>query len=168
MPSTFELVTDADDDAVDAVYRSAFAAEGLGVNPRFREEQLPVHRAREGFALVGASEAGRLVGFAYAYTGERGQYWTDLVAERVSTELADTWLGGHLEVVELAVLPEARGRGIGAALMTALVADRPEPCALLGTGRRPSPARRLYERLGWIELQHDLDADTSLYGLLLA
>ncbi|RIX28322.1 GNAT family N-acetyltransferase [Amnibacterium setariae] len=167
MPSTFELVTDAEDDAVDAVYRAAFAADGLGVNPRFREEQLAMHRARKGFTLVGAAEAGRLVGFAYAYTGDRGQWWHEHVAERVSSELADTWLGGHLEVVELAVLPEARGRGIGAALMTALVADRPEPCALLGTGRRPSPARRLYERLGWIELQHDLDADTSLYGRLL-
>ena len=51
--------------------------------------------------------------------------------------------------------------------MTELVRGRCEPCALLGTGQRPSAARRLYERLGWVELLHDLDGEYSLYGRLL-
>ena len=65
------------------------------------------------------------------------------------------------------MLPEARARGIAAALMTSILEGRPEPRALLGTWQHPSPARRLYERLGWIELQHDLDGEFSLYGRML-
>ena len=167
MPDPFQLVHEADDAAVDALYRTAFAEVPGGPNPAFADTQLPTHRRRERFTLVGATQEDVLLGFAYGYTGRRGEWWPDHVAAHTSVELVDTWIGGHFEVVALAVLPEARGRGIGAALMTALLEDRPEPCALLGTGMRPSPARRLYERLGWIELQHDLDGEVGLYGRLL-
>jgi ribosomal protein S18 acetylase RimI-like enzyme len=167
VPETVELVPEADDADIDAVYRTAFAQEPGAINAGFREHQLPTHRARDGFRLVGAAREGRLVGFVYGYTGNRGQFWTDHVVARAPEELVATWVGGHLEVVELAVLPEARGLGIGAALMGAVVEDRPEPCALLGTWQHPSPARRLYERLGWLELMHDLDGEYSLYGRVL-
>lgn len=164
MPDAVELVREADDAEVDAVYRAAFGDEA---HPGFLDRQLPAHRSRSGFSLLGARRDGRLLGFGYGYTGERGQYWTEHVAAHSPAELVDTWLGGHFEVVTLAVVPEARGRGVATALMTELVRDRGEPCALLGTGQRPSPARRLYERLGWVELLHDLDGEYSLYGRLL-
>ncbi|MBN6055000.1 GNAT family N-acetyltransferase, partial [Nonomuraea sp. RK-328] len=50
------------------------------------------------------------------------------------------------EVAELCVHPEARGRGVGQALLEAAVADR--PTAWLITSPE-APAARLYERLGW-------------------
>src|SRR4051812_42491782 len=112
MPGTVELVQDAGDDAIGAVYRSAFADEAGGAHPGFLGEQLPTHRGRDGFRLVGAVQDGRLLGFVYGYTGQRGQFWTEHVAAHAPVELVGTWLGGHLEVVELAVLPEARGTGI--------------------------------------------------------
>lgn len=167
MPDPFQLVPTVDDEQIDAVYRAAFAGEQGGPNPDFLTGQLAPHRAREGFSVVGAMDRRGLVGFVYAYTGRRGQWWSDHVAAHTSVEIADAWVGGHLEVVELAVLPETRGRGIGAALVTAILEDRPESCALLGTWQHDSPARRLYERLGWSELQHDLDGEYSLYGRLL-
>jgi ribosomal protein S18 acetylase RimI-like enzyme len=167
VPETVELVQEADDADIDAIYRAVFAEEPGAINPDFLGEQLPRHRARAGFRILGAEQDGRLVGFVYGYTGERGQFWADHVIAHAPEELVGTWVGGHFEVVELAVLPEARGRGIGTALMTAIVEDRPEPCALLGTWQHPSPSRRLSERLGWIELLHDLDGTYSLYGLLL-
>ena len=164
MPDAFELVREADDAEVDAVYRAAFGDEAY---PGFLQQQLPAHRTRSGFSLLGTRHDGRLLGFGYGYTGERGQFWTEHVAANSPAELVDTWVGGHFEVVTLAVVPEARGRGVATVLMTELVRGRTEPCALLGTGQRPSPARRLYERLGWVELLHDLDGAYSLYGRLL-
>jgi ribosomal protein S18 acetylase RimI-like enzyme len=162
-----DLVDAVDDAEVGAVYRTVFADELGSANPRFVDEQLPTHRGRAGFRLVGAVEEDRLVGFAYGYTGERGQDWTEHVVAHAPEGLVETWVGGHFELVDLAVLPEVRGRGIGEALMTAVVRDRRERCALLGTGQRPSAARRLYERLGWTELLHDLDGEVSLYGRTL-
>jgi ribosomal protein S18 acetylase RimI-like enzyme len=50
--------------------------------------------------------------------------------------------------MELAVLPDRRGKGIGRALMDELLAERDEPYALL-TVNPAADARRLYERLGW-------------------
>lgn len=167
MTDPFRVVQTVDDAAMDAVYRAAFAEEPGGPSMDLLGGQLATHRARERFTVVGAMDGDALVGFAYGYTGRRGQWWPDHVAANTSVELIDTWIGGHFEVVVLAVVPQARGRGVGAALMTALLEGRPEPRALLGTGQRPSPARRLYERLGWTELQHDLDGEHSLYGRLL-
>jgi ribosomal protein S18 acetylase RimI-like enzyme len=152
-----------------AVYRSAFTAppydEDEASVARFRDEQLPNHAQREGFRCVAASEDDRIVGFAYGYTGRRGQWWTDYVAERVPRELADEWLDGHFEFVELAVDPGYQGRGIGRALHDALLADLPHERALLSTWRDELPARRLYLTRGWIVLQEELDPSSSLLGL---
>ena len=73
---------------------------------RFRDEQLVTHARREGFRCVVARDDGRIVGFAYGYTGRRGQWWSDHVAERVPQELAERWVDGHIEFVELAVHPD--------------------------------------------------------------
>ena len=63
------------DEIVD-VYRAAFTAPGYDETPddveRFRAS-LPRHADREGFRLELGRRAGRLVGFAYGYTGGRGQ-----------------------------------------------------------------------------------------------
>ena len=52
----------------------------------WRAEVWDRHAARAGFRLVLAREDGRLVGFAYGYTGERGQWWTDRAAEALPPE----------------------------------------------------------------------------------
>ena len=95
-----------------AVYRSAFGAPGYDEDAaeaeRFATEQLPLHAQRDGFKLVVArlprpsgtaaagpgvgsldvagvmGSSGPIVGFAYGYTGQRGQWWSDRVAETAS------------------------------------------------------------------------------------
>jgi broad specificity phosphatase PhoE len=66
------------------VYRAAFAAPGYDESEervaRFRETQLPIHVTREGFRCVTLRVAEQLVGFAYGYTGARGQWWSDQIA----------------------------------------------------------------------------------------
>ena len=135
------------------VYRAAFTAPGYDepeeAVARFRREQLPTHAARAGFRCTTLHLAGTVAGFAYGYTGERGQWWTDTVAARVPAVLADEWLGGHFELVEVAVAPEHQGRGFGAALVDGLLLGLPHDRALLTTYDDERPAPRLYRRLGW-------------------
>jgi ribosomal protein S18 acetylase RimI-like enzyme len=94
-----------------------------------------------------ALHAGALAGFGFGARSLPGQWWHDRVAAQVGVEhpaLQDVWA-----LVDLAVAPEQRGKGVGAALMEALLAAQPCPRALLSTEVSNAGARRLYERHGW-------------------
>ena len=149
------------------VYFSAFGAPGYDEPAekadQFAAEQLPTHAARPGFKLVVARSAGETAGFAYGFTGERGQWWPDRIAE-VAPEIADEWVGGHFEFVELAVAAAAQRQGLGAELHDALMADLPHSKALLSTYVDDRPAPRLYRRKGWQLLLPSLTPDSALYG----
>lgn len=153
------------------VYRAAFCAPGYDEPPsavdRFRYQQLPTRAQRAGFRCAIGERRGLVVGFAYGYTGEHGQWWTDHVAARVPPAVREEWLGGHFEVVELAVDPLRQGRGLGEQLVTRLLAGIPHSCALLTTYREDRPATRLLRRLGWqIIAEHALEG-SDLYGIRL-
>ena len=151
------------------VFVSAFGAPGYVEEradaERFAGEQIPTHAARDDFKLVAARSDQKIVGFAYGFTGHRGQWWSDRIAAAISPELAEEWIGGHFEVVELAVAVEAQGHGLGTALMHALMADLPHRKALLTTYADDRPAPRLYRRMGWQVLVPDLGWGSALYGL---
>jgi ribosomal protein S18 acetylase RimI-like enzyme len=86
-----------------------------------------------------------LVGFAYGYAGEPGQWWTDNARKVLQREVADAWLGGHFEVVSLGVATQARRAGIGRRLMQLLVAGvEHDRLLLMTTADISDPARRLY------------------------
>jgi len=75
-----------------AVYLSAFGAPGYDEDPAraeaFAKEQLPLHSQRDGFKFVAArSDDDRIVGFAYGFTGQRGQWWSDRIAETAPPRL---------------------------------------------------------------------------------
>jgi ribosomal protein S18 acetylase RimI-like enzyme len=107
------------------------------------------HRARADFRLVTAETDGHLGGFAWGYTGERGQWWADTIASALGSE-AEGWVGGHWEFVELAVRPEQRRRGLGGLMHDALLEGLPHERALLQTDAEPDSAgQRLYRRRGW-------------------
>lgn len=107
------------------------------------------HRTRAGFRLVTAELGGELAGFAWGYTGERGQWWADRIAGALA-DAADAWVGGHWEFVELAVRPEHRRRGLGALLHDALLEGLPHERALLQTDADPDGAgHSLYHGRGW-------------------
>ncbi|MDQ1598890.1 MAG: hypothetical protein QOD68_364 [Actinomycetota bacterium] len=125
------------------------------------------HAARPGFRCTTLLLDGTMAGFAYGYTGQRGQWWTDAVAARVPAELADEWLGGHFELVEMAVSPEHQGRGFGAALVDRLLLGLPHDRALLTAYDDESPAPRLYRRLGWELLATGALDGKDLWGLRL-
>lgn len=131
----------------------------------WRETVWNRHAARDGFRLVRAYVAERLIGFAYGYTGRRGQWWTDRAAGVLPPEVAQEWLGGHFELVSIGVHDEVRGRGTGRALLRAVTADLPQDRWLLMTAADPEdPARRLYASEGWRVLGPGLTDDKVVMG----
>jgi GNAT superfamily N-acetyltransferase len=59
-------------------------------------------------------------------------------------------------VIELNVLPEFRGQGLGKELLNRLLSDRPEAFATLAT-LPSSMARTMYERWGWYKVAEFTD-----------
>jgi GNAT superfamily N-acetyltransferase len=140
------------------VYRSVFA------EPPYSEDELavqdfaarfPDHAQRPGFRCCVARQDQRIVGFAYGFTGEPGDGWWDLVAERLSNDEVNTWLMDCFAFAELAVIPSARGHGIGGRLHDALLSGLRHRTAVLSTEQVETPAMRLYRKRGWITLLRD-------------
>jgi ribosomal protein S18 acetylase RimI-like enzyme len=112
--------------------------------------------AGDGQAGNGPAGSGALVGFAYGFHGEGGQWWHDLVylavANALGRQAADHWLGDSFEIAEVHVLPRHQGQGTGLAMMQRLAAGRPEQTAVLSTMDADTRARRLYRGLGFTDL----------------
>jgi ribosomal protein S18 acetylase RimI-like enzyme len=108
----------------------------------------------DGHAVAGGPQ--RLVGFAYGFHGEAGQWWHDLVSQAVARAMgrraAEDWLADSFEIAEVHVLPGHQGRGTGLAMMLRLAAGRPERTAVLSTKDADTRARRLYRGLGFTDL----------------
>jgi GNAT superfamily N-acetyltransferase len=151
---------DAELPAILEVYRAAFSPAPYFAGPAqlaHIRNVIPAHARRSGFRCVTAHDktTSRLIGFAYGYTGARGQWWTDQVSSALARGERDQWLPGHFEFVELAVDPAFQGQGIGGRLHDLLIAGRTEGRALLSTIDQPTPARALYERRGWVTLRRN-------------
>jgi ribosomal protein S18 acetylase RimI-like enzyme len=97
-----------------------------------------------------------IIAFAYGFHGQAGQWWHDLVRDALMAaggpSYALAWLTDAFEVAEVHVHPDYQGRGIGRAIVLALVHPRLERTAVLSTQDADSPARRLYRRLGFGDL----------------
>lgn len=147
------------------VYESVFAD-----CPDFETWQEAVwdkHRVRSGFRLARSYLDDVLSGFAYGYTGEHGQWWTDTVRKVMEPEVAELWLGGHFEVVSIGVVKTARNLGVGRSLMRALYSELPHGRLLLMTTADPAdPARRLYDSEGWHVLSPGTGEATVTMGRL--
>jgi ribosomal protein S18 acetylase RimI-like enzyme len=166
LTTTYDVVrvpTDDDTRAVFDVYDAVF-----GDQPDYAAWRSGVwdrHAERAGFRLARAHDEGRLVGFGYGYTGERGQWWTDRAAEVLGPEVAGVWLGGHFELVSIGVLERYRGRGTGRGLLDRLTGDLPqERWLLMTTADAADPARHLYARAGWQVVGPGLRDDQVIMG----
>jgi GNAT superfamily N-acetyltransferase len=116
------------------------------------------HAAYPRFRCVAAAagDPGAIVGFAYGFHGETGQWWHDLVASAVAANggraIARRWLADSFEIGEVHVHPGYQGLGIGRRMLLGLADDRAELTAVLSTRDADSPARRLYRKLGFTDL----------------
>jgi GNAT superfamily N-acetyltransferase len=130
-----------------AIYAAVFSQppynEGPEMHDRFvgwvRDES-----TEPGFDFVEAVEYGVSVGFAYGYRQPAGKWWRG--ADKPAP--AEVKTGPTFAVMDWAVLPDRRGKGIGRALMDELLGGRTEPYAVL-TVNPAAEARAVYERWGW-------------------
>ena len=126
-----------------------------------RRSILSAHLDREGLRCVASRDGdGRLVGIAYGYVGEHGQWWHDrvqvaLVDALGAAEAAD-WLRGSFEVCELHVRPAQQGTGLGRELLDTLLAGTAAVTALLTTPDSETRARGFYRAAGWVDLVREL------------
>ena len=151
------------DDELWPLYRRVFG--DFDDLDRWRSQVWDRHATRSGFRLASAREEGALVGFAYGYTGEHGQWWTDSAAEVLHPAVAADWLGGHFELVSIGVDEAARGAGVGRQLMAALTVGLDQPRWLLMTSSDPrDPARRLYRSTGWAVIGPGLSDGQVIMG----
>ena len=157
--------TDADAEELWPVYAEVFKETRDLAG--WRDGTWDRHAARAGFRLARVRMDGELVGFAYGLTGEHGQWWTDRVAQTWSSDLADTWLGGHFELVSLGVRAVARSRGAGGLLLDTITTGLPHDRWLLMTSTDvDDPARRLYASRGWAPVGPGLSDGQVILGRL--
>jgi GNAT superfamily N-acetyltransferase len=130
-----------------AIYATVFSQPPYNEGPEMADKFVDWMRdesTEQGFEFVEAVEYGVPIGFAYGYTQPAGKWWRG--ADKPAPD--EVKAGQTFAVVEWAVLPDRRGKGVGRALMDELLGGRTEPHAVLAVNRA-ADARRLYERLGW-------------------
>lgn len=142
----------------------AIYADAMDADPSLlpgRRELMRRHAAYPEFRALATREAdgtgrGQVLGFAYGFHGQGGQWWYDAVwdalARSAGIARAATWLADCLEVAEVHVHKPYQRAGIGTTMLMALTSGRAERTAVLSTPDRDTTARRLYRRLGFSEL----------------
>jgi ribosomal protein S18 acetylase RimI-like enzyme len=139
-PRTLEIFEE-----LQAVYRVAFPESDLGDHTWRTTNQAQT----AGFAAVTARVDGALVGFAYGLPLRANtSWWSGLDPEGPEGFAAETG-SRTFAVIDLAVLPAQRGKGLGRRLMSELLASRTEERATLATAPRKVENQRMYERWGW-------------------
>ncbi len=140
------------------IYGAAFSDPPYsqkGADFRAFAKRLPIHARNEGFRCLVAEEDGRVLGFAYGFTDEPGQWWHGQVERAMEEAGLSFWLEDAFVLTEFAVAPDARGRGVGGSLHDALLDELPHRRALLSTHREKTVARDIYDRRGWRVLLED-------------
>lgn len=140
-----------------SVYRAAFSGA-----PYHRQEPevaefaraLPLHTQRDGFrAVVAFDGAGQdLIGIAYGYRTQPGQWWHDHVSRALGEKTARAWLADTFQVTEVAVVPAYQRRGVGGSLHDALLVASEYSRAVLSTLDAETAGRALYRGRGWQDL----------------
>ncbi|WP_153506354.1 GNAT family N-acetyltransferase [Cumulibacter manganitolerans] len=140
-----------------ALFRPAFQifADAMGYPDTYIEPRIRLARSQlgyPGFTAFGAFEGTRLIGFAYGYRVQRGQWWAEEVARALAAPTSDTsrdWLSDAFELCEIHVSPDAQGLGAGRRLLEAVTAAQPCPVIILSTPTGPTKAAALYASAGY-------------------
>lgn len=145
---TGEAAVAALDDELAEVYLAIRAEPPYNSAPLYQRERF-LERTRQqvtapGFHLVTAHDGQHLAGFAFGLPFAEGRWWggetTPAPEEVVAAE--------KFAVIELNLLKQYRGQGIGRRLLGELLAARPEPYATL-LSRPEAAAHAIYEHWGW-------------------
>jgi GNAT superfamily N-acetyltransferase len=119
----------------------------------FRDTRLAYLPLYDGALTFGAFEDEALVGFVYGFDYQPGHWWPQQVGPALDRAGHGDWTVDTFELNELEILPEYQGRGLGTALLRALLDETPHRHTLLSTTADPADrAKVLYRRLGFVDL----------------
>ncbi|MFJ8859739.1 GNAT family N-acetyltransferase [Streptomyces sp. NPDC102451] len=159
-------------DGIRQVYADVFSAPPWNEDPSAGAqyvERLAADAVRPGFTAALALDEGTVSGFATAWTTP-GAFPTGRsyghVAEALGPDRVEGWLCGALEVDELAVAPDARGAGLGAALLSAVTGAAPDGRCWLLTSVHAEATLRFYRRAGWHQVPVPVPGRAGLVVLL--
>ena len=109
------------------------------------------HSAKPGFQCLLARDTTRdqIIGLAYGYAAQPGDWWFTQIARVLSTPTDLRWLEDSFHLAELAVIPEWQGQGIGGNLHDTLLRAVTHRHALLSTAQSEGRAMQLYRARGW-------------------
>ncbi|MEV0611162.1 GNAT family N-acetyltransferase [Polymorphospora rubra] len=144
------------------VYQAVYAEPPYKSGPLFAANAFQARTSsqamRPGFKIVAAwSPDQDLVGFSFGLTFPEGRWWSGETTPPPSEILAVP----KFAVIELVLLKEWRGNGIGHELLDQLLSGRQESIATL-CALPHAPVRKLYERWGWIQMGTSHLAEPSL------
>jgi ribosomal protein S18 acetylase RimI-like enzyme len=152
------------------VYAAAFPHNSLE-DHRWRTSR---QAASPGFeAVVAQAGDGEIIGFAYGLPlAADSSWWNGLTPDPGEGFTTETG-ARTFAVIDLAVLPDHRGRGLGRRLMDELLRGRPEERATLATHPSETGNQAMYERWGWRRAgqvpggEHTTSAVFGLYVIAL-
>lgn len=154
--------------------RSPLIADALGVyarvwpdrDPEVARETFTRYTGYEDFHGFVAMLDNQPVGVGYGARSYPGVPWHDLVAPVFG--LDHPAFQNAFRIVELAVVHEHQGRGIGGQLHDRLLAAQPCPRALISTGATNQRARSIYEQRGWryLHTAFDVPDDPHQYVIM--
>jgi ribosomal protein S18 acetylase RimI-like enzyme len=128
------------------------------------------HTRRTAFRAVASLEEGtdRVIGFGYGYTSGPGQWWHEQVRSGLNSDGYARWLDDAFELVELHVLPEAQGAGLGETQLRSLLDGAPGSTVVLSTPEGESRAWKLYRRMGFDDVlrNHLFPGDERPFAVL--
>ena len=135
---------------IQVVYAAAFPGYDLGDHRSrtWRQTESP------GFATITARIDGKLIGFIYGLPlGSSAAWWQGLEPPQPEAFTVETG-SRTCAVIDLAVLPAHRGRGLGRRLVDAFLESRSEERATLATNPAKTEIQQMYERWGWEKVGH--------------
>ncbi|GAA4143711.1 GNAT family N-acetyltransferase [Actinomadura keratinilytica] len=130
---------------IQAVYAEAFPDYDLADHERRTSRQTE----SSGFEAVIARIDRVLVGFVYGLPLSAGTGWWAGLEPPPPPGFTTETGARTFAVIDLAVTPSCRGRGIGRRLMDELLRPRREDRATLATAPHERQVQQMYERWGW-------------------
>lgn len=143
------LFNESELSSIARLYKRAWESESIDFLERFKR-----HATYPGFRGVLASDGEEIISFTYGYTSLEGQYYHELLKNSLSEE-QESWLSDCFELVELVVDPSYRRKNVGQVILQELIEHSTNKTAILTTQIDNIPARKLYEKLGWLTLKED-------------
>ena len=135
-------------------------------DPKVARETFTRYAGYPGFSGFVAFVDDEPAGVGYGAQSTPGIPWHDLVAPRLGDN--HPALQDAFRIVELAVVEEHQGKGIGGQLHDRLLATQPCSWALISTNVTNQRARCIYERRGWsyLDTRFDVPDDPHQYVIM--